>query len=89
MLVVKDARAQHTCVSVDLARELGQRLGVAIDLITLTAAGKVLEAVTDAQVNTAFVAIDAVRVGIACPCAHGRPHGSVGKMDDDEAIKDF
>jgi polar amino acid transport system substrate-binding protein len=48
-------------VSVDLARELGRRLGVPVELVTFTAAGKVVEAVRDAQVDIAFVAIDPVR----------------------------
>ena len=48
-------------VSVDLARELGRRLGVPVKLVTFTSAGKVVEAVRDAQVDIAFVAIDPVR----------------------------
>ena len=48
-------------VSVDLARELGKRLGVPVELLTFAAAGKVVEAVKDAQVDIAFVAIDPVR----------------------------
>ena len=48
-------------VSVDLARELGKRLGVPVELVPFTAAGKVVEAVTAAQVDIAFVAIDPVR----------------------------
>jgi polar amino acid transport system substrate-binding protein len=48
-------------VSVDLARELGRRLGVAVELVPFTAAGKVVEAVTAAQVDIGFVAIDPVR----------------------------
>ncbi len=48
-------------VSVDLARELGKRVGVPVELITFTSAGRVVEAVRDAQVDIAFVAIDPVR----------------------------
>jgi polar amino acid transport system substrate-binding protein len=48
-------------VSVDLARELGRRLGVPVELVPFTAAGKVVEAVKDAQVDVGFVAIDPVR----------------------------
>lgn len=48
-------------VSVDLSRELGRRLGVPVELVTFTSAGKVVEAVKDAQVDIAFVAIDPVR----------------------------
>jgi polar amino acid transport system substrate-binding protein len=48
-------------VSVDLARELGRRLGVPVELVPFGAAGKVVEAVKDAQVDVGFVAIDPVR----------------------------
>jgi polar amino acid transport system substrate-binding protein len=48
-------------VSVDLSNELGKRLGVPVELVTFTSAGKVVEAVRDAQVDIAFVAIDPVR----------------------------
>jgi len=48
-------------VSVDLSNELGRRLGVPVELVTFTSAGKVVEAVRDAQVDIAFVAIDPVR----------------------------
>jgi polar amino acid transport system substrate-binding protein len=48
-------------VSVDLARELGKRLGVPVELVTFTAAGKVAEAVKAKEVDIAFVAIDPAR----------------------------
>jgi len=48
-------------VSVDLARELGRRLGVPVELVTFTAAGKVAEAVKAKEVDIAFVAIDPAR----------------------------
>jgi len=48
-------------LSVDLARELGRRLGVPVQLLPFDAAGKVVEAVTAAQVDIGFVAIDPVR----------------------------
>jgi len=48
-------------VSVDLARELGRRLGVPVELVPFAAAGKVVEAVKEAQVDVGFVAIDPVR----------------------------
>ena len=48
-------------VSVDLAQELGRRLGVPVDLVTFPAAGRVVEALKDAQVDIGFVAIDPVR----------------------------
>ena len=62
ILATKDATTgEPRGVSVDLARELGKRLGVPVELVTFAAAGKVVEAVKDAQVDIAFVAIDPVR----------------------------
>jgi polar amino acid transport system substrate-binding protein len=48
-------------VSVDLARELGRRLGVPVELVTFIAAGKVADAVKAKEVDIAFVAIDPAR----------------------------
>jgi polar amino acid transport system substrate-binding protein len=53
------ARAQG--VSVDLAHELGRRLGVEVELVTFDAAGKVFEAMKSASWEIAFLAIDPVR----------------------------
>jgi polar amino acid transport system substrate-binding protein len=62
ILASKDASTgEARGVSVDLARELGRRLGVPVELVTFTGAGKVVEAVTAAQVDIGFVAIDPVR----------------------------
>jgi polar amino acid transport system substrate-binding protein len=63
ILANKDAAGQPFGVSVDLARELGKRLGVPVALVPFSAAGKVVEAVKSAQVDIAFVAIDPVRGG--------------------------
>ncbi len=61
ILANADAAGQPFGVSVDLARELGNRLGVNVELVTFSAAGKVVEAIKAAQVDVAFVAIDPVR----------------------------
>ncbi len=62
ILASKDANTgEPRGVSVDLARELGRRLGVPVELVPFTAAGKVVEAVKEAQVDVGFVAIDPVR----------------------------
>jgi polar amino acid transport system substrate-binding protein len=61
ILASRGPDGQARGVSVDLARELGKRLGVPVELVTFTSAGKVVEAVKDAQVDIAFVAIDPVR----------------------------
>jgi len=48
-------------VSVDLARELGQRLGVPVEFVTFPAAGKVFEALTSDGWDVAFLAVDPAR----------------------------
>ena len=58
-------------VSVDLANELGKRLGLPVELVTFTSAGKVVEAVTANEVAIAFVAIDPVR---ATSTAYSAPY---------------
>lgn len=48
-------------VSVDLARELGKRLGVPVELVTFDAAGKVFEAIKTGAWDVAFLARDPLR----------------------------
>ena len=48
-------------ITPDLARELGRRLGVPVELVTYTAAGKVFDAVKTGEWDIAFVAIEPVR----------------------------
>lgn len=48
-------------VSVDIARELGNRLGVGVDLVTFDAAGRVFAALADGAWDVAFLAIDPKR----------------------------
>ena len=61
ILASKDSTGQPRGVSVDLARELGKRLGVPVELVLFDAAGKAVGAIKTAQVDIAFVAIDPVR----------------------------
>jgi polar amino acid transport system substrate-binding protein len=48
-------------VSIDIARELARRLDRPLELVTFSAAGKVVEAAKAGAVDVAFVAIDPVR----------------------------
>ena len=48
-------------VSIDLARELGKRLGLPVDLVVFDTAGKSVEAVSDERADIGFFAIDPVR----------------------------
>jgi polar amino acid transport system substrate-binding protein len=48
-------------VSVALARELGRRLGVPVDLVPFAEAGRVADAARDGSWDIAFLAIDPVR----------------------------
>src|SRR4051812_27323683 len=48
-------------VSVDLSRELAARLGVPLEMVPFTAAGRVVEAAKSGAWDVAFVAIDPLR----------------------------
>jgi polar amino acid transport system substrate-binding protein len=62
VLAQKDpASGEPRGVSVDLARELGRRLGVPVELITFDAAGKVFDALKKGAWDIAFLAIDPAR----------------------------
>jgi polar amino acid transport system substrate-binding protein len=62
VLAQKDpATGEPRGVSVDLARELGRRLALPVDLITFDAAGKVFEALKTGAWDIAFLAIDPAR----------------------------
>jgi len=52
---------EPTGISVDLARELGRRLGVPVQLVVFDAAGKVVEAGRTGGWDIAFVALDPAR----------------------------
>jgi polar amino acid transport system substrate-binding protein len=62
VLAQKDpATGEARGVSVDIARELGRRLDVAVDLVAFDAAGKVFEALKAGAWDVAFLAIDPKR----------------------------
>ena len=62
ILATKDAASgEARGVSVDLARELGKRLGVPVRLVTYPAAGKVVDGATANEWDVAFVAQDPKR----------------------------
>lgn len=48
-------------VTVELARSLGERLGVVVDLVTFDAAGKVFDALKRAELDIVFLAVDPIR----------------------------
>jgi polar amino acid transport system substrate-binding protein len=62
ILAVRDvATGEARGVSVDLARELGKRLGLPVELVLYTAAGKVVEGIQTREWDVGFFAIDPVR----------------------------
>ena len=62
VLAQKDAASgEPKGITVDLARELGKRLGVPVELVTFDAAGKVFEALKAGAWDIALLAIEPVR----------------------------
>jgi polar amino acid transport system substrate-binding protein len=61
ILAARDVNGEARGVSVDLARELARRLGVPVELVTYTAAGKVVEGIKAGAWDVGFFAIDPVR----------------------------
>ncbi len=62
ILASKDSKTgEARGVSVDLARTLAKRLGVNVELVTYTAAGKVVDGIKAGEWDVAFFAIDPVR----------------------------
>ena len=61
ILAQKDANGDPRGVSVDLAREAARRLGLSIELVPFSSAGRVVDAIKAREVDLAFVAIDPVR----------------------------
>jgi len=61
ILATRDANGEPRGVSVDLARELARRLGVPVELVIYTAAGKVVAGIQAGAWDVGFFAIDPVR----------------------------
>ena len=62
VLAGRDAATGAPCgISVDLARELAQRLGVAVELVPFDGAGKVVAAIASKAWDVCFLAIDPLR----------------------------
>ena len=62
ILATRDkATGEARGLSVDLAHELGKRLGIPVELVIYTAAGKVVEGIESGAWDIAFFAIDPVR----------------------------
>jgi polar amino acid transport system substrate-binding protein len=61
VLAQRNAAGEPTGITVDLARELGARLGVPVALTTFDAAGKVFEALKTGGLDIVFLAIEPVR----------------------------
>jgi polar amino acid transport system substrate-binding protein len=65
VLAQKDeSTGQPKGVTPDLARELGRRLGVPVELVTYDAAGKVFDVATTGAWDIGFVAIEPVRATV-------------------------
>src|ERR1700761_5958146 len=64
VLVQKDVSGGVSGITVDLARELGRRLAVPVDLIGYDTAGKVTEAAKTAAWDIGFLAIEPVRAAL-------------------------
>ena len=61
VLAQKGPDGEPRGVSADLSRELAKRLGVPLEYVTFTAAGKAFEAAKENKVDVLFVAIEPVR----------------------------
>jgi polar amino acid transport system substrate-binding protein len=61
VLAQKGAGGQPTGITADLARELGRRLGVPVELVPFDAAGKVFDTLKTGTLDIVFLAIEPVR----------------------------
>ncbi|QHI98321.1 transporter substrate-binding domain-containing protein [Xylophilus rhododendri] len=71
VLARREASGELAGVSIDLARELGRRLGVPVDLMAVDSAGRSVEVVRGANADIGFFAIDPLRgEGVAFTAAY-------------------
>jgi polar amino acid transport system substrate-binding protein len=59
--VVKDASGEPRGVTVDLGKELARRLGVPVELLVVSSSGELVDAMSSATLDLAFMPIDAER----------------------------
>jgi polar amino acid transport system substrate-binding protein len=88
ILANRGADGKPSGVSIDLAREFGQWLGVDVELVVFDAAGKSVEAVTAEQADIGFFAIDPLRgAGISFTAPYVLIEGAY-LVREDSPIKD-
>jgi len=63
LLVTKGQNGEYTGIAVDLGREIGQRLGVSIELVPFATAGKLADAVKTGAWDVAFLGNEPQRAG--------------------------
>src|SRR5262245_48464798 len=63
LLVTRHSDTEYTGIAVDLGRELGQRLGVPVDLVAFATAGKLADAVKAGTWDVAFLGNEPQRAG--------------------------
>jgi len=61
ILAARDAAGEVSGVSVDLARAMGERLGVPVELLVVDAAAKSVDAVKGGNADVGFFAVDPLR----------------------------
>src|SRR5258708_10238397 len=61
VLAGRDPKGEPSGISVDLARELARRLGVAIEFVPYDSAGKVVGGIASKAWDVCFLAIDPLR----------------------------
>jgi polar amino acid transport system substrate-binding protein len=59
--VVKDAGGEPRGVTVDLGKELAHRLGVPVEFLVVSSSGELVDAISSATLDVAFMPIDAER----------------------------